>query len=378
MPTDDRCIFAELDHAGRPCIVVSKYWPDGSRFRRRFPNKTVAKKMRARIEEAIAMGTWRDLKIELYEDPKKDLTIEEFSEVYLEEYCRIRNSRPDFKEETLPTIVSIVGHICVKDFTRAHAKFFEKERAKSVKGATVNRGLAVLSNMLTFALDKGLIQIHPMVRYRRIPEERRAIRVMTLEEERTLVEAMLKKDVAVGVYCGLMGETAMRPEEGLRQEWSFISLSQRMLTVDKSKTKRARHIPLSDYAMELLKTIPRIVGCAYVIARLETLDRMKDPRDSFHSARKSVGLDWVTFRDFRHFRASQWVMSGIDLKTVQELMGHSDIHTTMRYAHFAPKHAMRSIIEAQRSEATRWSQAQQETNRRHSEEGILETAVLDA
>jgi integrase len=115
-----------------------------------------------------------------------------------------------------------------------------------------------------------------------------------------------------------------------------------------------------------------------VVARLETLDRLKDPRGSFHSARKTVDLDWVTFRDFRHFRASQWVMSGIDIKTVQELMGHSDIHTTMRYAHFASKHATRSIIEAQRIEAGRWSQAQQETNRRHLEEGVLETAVSDS
>ena len=182
----------------------------------------------------------------------------------------------------------------------------------------------------------------------------------------------------MGVYCGLLGETAMRPEEGLRQQWSFINLSQRLLTVDKSKTKKARHIPLSDYAMELLQMVPRIVGCPYVVARLETLDRLKDPRGSFHSARKTVDLDWVTFRDFRHFRASQWVMSGIDIKTVQELMGHSDIHTTMRYAHFASKHATRSIIEAQRIEAGRWSQAQQETNRRHLEEGVLEAAVSDS
>ena len=356
MPTDDRCIFLELDHAGRSCVVVSKYWPDGSRFRRRFPNRTVARKMRARIEEAIAMGTWRELKKELYEDPKEDLTIERFSQIYLAEYCRIHNTRPDFKEETLRTIVSIIGDVRIKEFTRAHAKTFEAKRSKTVKGATVNRGLAVLSNMLTFALEKGLIEIHPMARYRRIKEEEKALRVMTIEEERKLVEATLAKDLAVGVYCGLLGETAMRPEEGLRQQWAFINLSQGMLTVDRSKTKRARHIPLSDYALELLRMVPRIIGCPYVIARLETMERLKDPRAPFHNARKATGLDWVTFRDFRHFRASQWVIDGVDLKTVQGLMGHSDIHTTMRYAHFAPTHATRSIIEAQRREAERLAQ----------------------
>lgn len=185
------------------------------------------------------------------------------------------------------------------------------------------------------------------------------------------MEATLAKDLAVGVYCGLLGETAMRPEEGLRQQWAFINLSQGMLTVDRFKTKRARHIPLSDYALELLRMVPRIIGCPYVIA-LETMDRLKDPRAPFHNARKATGLDWVTFRDFRHFRASQWVMDGVDLKTVQGLMGHSDIHTTMRYAHFAPTYANRSIIEAQRREAERLAQQfATEINRRHRNLRIL-------
>ena len=63
-------------------------------------------------------------------------------------------------------------------------------------GPTVNRGLAVLSNMFTFALkSKGIIQIHPMTRYGRIPEDQKALRIMDLEEERRLVDAVLEKDV---------------------------------------------------------------------------------------------------------------------------------------------------------------------------------------
>ena len=72
------------------------------------------------------------------------------------------------------------------------------------------------------------------------------------------------------------------------------------------------------------------------------------------------------FRDFRHFRASQWVMRSVDIRTVKELMGHGDIYTTMRYAHFAPLHAARNIIEAQRQEAAGLvrNSTDQETNRR--------------
>src|SRR5262245_26617187 len=59
-------IFEETDkRTGKKYIVGSKYWPDGTRFRRRFSNKTLAKSVLARIEGAIAMGTWMELRREL-------------------------------------------------------------------------------------------------------------------------------------------------------------------------------------------------------------------------------------------------------------------------------------------------------------------------
>ena len=74
-------INREKDHKGRKRIVVSKYWPDASRFRRYFPNMTVAKKAMARIEESIAMGTWKELREELSSAPTKQMTVEEFSTI---------------------------------------------------------------------------------------------------------------------------------------------------------------------------------------------------------------------------------------------------------------------------------------------------------
>src|SRR5262249_49159409 len=154
---------------GKIFLVCSKYWPDGTRFRRRYPNKTIANNVMARIVGAIAMGTWRELKKELTQGPEEDFTIEKFSDVYLEEYCNIRNTRPDFKKETLAVITRIIGDRKIKQFSVADAHYFEKIRSKEVGPATVNRGLAVLSNMLTFARRKGLISRHPMEGYGKLP-----------------------------------------------------------------------------------------------------------------------------------------------------------------------------------------------------------------
>src|SRR5689334_5336431 len=106
-------IFEEIDkRTGKKFIVGSKYWPDRTRFRRRFSNKTLAKNVLGRIEGAIAMGTWKELKKELAgEEEPRDYTIREFADVYFEEYCKIRNTRLDFKEERLKTIKDIVGGV---------------------------------------------------------------------------------------------------------------------------------------------------------------------------------------------------------------------------------------------------------------------------
>jgi integrase len=85
--------------------------------------------------------------------------------------------------------------------------------------------------------------------------------------------------------------------------------------------------------------------------------RYYDLRYPLEQGREVAGLPWVGFHDLRHFRATQWVKEGVDLRTVQVLMGHQSIATTMRYAHFAPPDATHSIIEAQRREAAKWERA---------------------
>src|SRR5262249_39774511 len=115
-------IFEEKEkRTGKTFIVCSKFWPDGSRFRRRFPNKTLATQVMNRIIGAISLGTWRQLKKELTEGPETEYTIKTFAEVYLEEYCKVRNTRWDFKEETLGVITRIVGDRKLKAFSRADA-----------------------------------------------------------------------------------------------------------------------------------------------------------------------------------------------------------------------------------------------------------------
>ena len=54
---------------------------------------------------------------------------------------------------------------------------------------------------------------------------------------------------------------------------------------------------------------------------------------------KRAGLEGLTkVHTFRHTFASHLVMCRVDLPTIQKLLGHADIQTTMIYAHLAPDH----------------------------------------
>ena len=79
--------------------------------------------------------------------------------------------------------------------------------------------------------------------------------------------------------------------------------------------------------------------------------------------KRKANLPWVGFHDLRRYRATQWVRQGVDLRTVQELLGHADIVTTMRYAHFAPDHAIQKIRSVQRSEHEAWIEEREKSGR---------------
>ena len=71
-------------------------------------------------------------------------------------------------------------------------------------------------------------------------------------------------------------------------------------------------------------------------------------RDNIKKSLRTVvtrsGLEHMTLHSLRHTFASQLVMSGVSLRDVQELMGHQNYETTLRYAHLSPDHVKKQVL----------------------------------
>lgn len=75
----------------------------------------------------------------------------------------------------------------------------------------------------------------------------------------------------------------------------------------------------------------------------KTDERLKNIYKAFKAACKKIGLPDLRFHDLRHTTATLMVTDGIDLVTVKDILGHSKIEMTMRYAHPTPENKRRAV-----------------------------------
>ena len=87
-----------------------------------------------------------------------------------------------------------------------------------------------------------------------------------------------------------------------------------------------------------------LAKCACLKAFLGSVSISEEHRERPIWIANQARIDGLTkLHTLRHTFASHLVMSGVDLPTVKKLMGHSDIQTTMIYAHLAPDHLQEAV-----------------------------------
>lgn len=229
--------------------------------------------------------------------------------------------------------------------------------------ATCNRYLDFLRHIFYLAIRDGKTIRNPVVQVKRFKESGGRIRYLTEGEEMRLKEVMNQ------VHWPLVSfalHTGLRQAEQFRLRWEFVDIDRRVITIPRSKSGEIRHVHLNEEALSILRSLSSWMASPWVFPSENPASPL-DPRNVyariFMPAVRQAGIKDVNWHTLRHTFASRLVMAGVDLRTVQELMGHKSITMTMRYVHLSDQHRLDAVNRLVRSN----SESNRDQNRDHKE-----------
>jgi len=282
-------------------------------------------------------------------EPKKEVpTLKEFSKEFLETYARTHNRESEqeakrciLNRHLLPRFGrKPLDQITVRDIERLKADLVQTHRPK-----TINNILSVLRKLLRYAEELEELEKVPRFRLLKIFEQPYSF--LDFEEFEQLVQSTQERDPELGLAVLLAGEAGLRRGELAGLHWQDVSFPLNKLSVVRAmwrnkqvppKGGRSRQVPLTKRLARALKAHRHLKG-KHVLVREDgsawTVEvfRWQGKRAYRLASLPAVERPW---HSLRHTFCSLLAMRGGSPRAIQELAGHQQITTTMKYMHLSP------------------------------------------
>jgi len=131
----------------------------------------------------------------------------------------------------------------------------------------------------------------------------------------------------------------MRASELINLTWQDIDFKQKCIYVEKTKNNESRTLPMHPEVENAL-TDYRKESNGEKVFKYKNKDSLGN---TFRKVMKRLGIKDLCFHSLRHTFGTNLGMNGVDIKTIQELIGHKSIIMTMRYSHPTPEHKKTAI-----------------------------------
>lgn len=302
-------------------------------------NRRAAEKFEHELREQLLNSSEDEASVE----PQTIPTFAQFAERFMATYAPTNNKASEVESKKgilrvhlLPTFGALaLDRIGVAEVEEYKARKLTANMARK----SINNQLTVLRKILATAVEWRVIASVPQIKWLKTaaPE----FDFLTFEEASQLISAAAP-DWRAAITIAI--RTGLRQGELRALRWSDVDLDAGRFVVRRAvwrdiistpKNGRAREIPLSKQAVTALREHPRR-GEVVFSAPDGTMLSKGAMRWPLWNVCKGAGLRRIGWHVARHTFASHLVMRGAPLKAVQELMGHSTIEMTMRYAHLSP------------------------------------------
>lgn len=205
--------------------------------------------------------------------------------------------------------------------TREVVAEFVQDLTGAYATATINRSLGALSKALADAWERGETPVDYSSLVKRLPENNQRTVYLDMKEVRTLADAA-SEPVKAAIWIALL--TGCRRGEICKIQAQDIGRDTIRLPAGNTKTLRYREVPIVPALRPWLKHLPLAINFEGV-------------KSGFRRAREKVDMAHVHFHDLRHSCATIMLKLGVELHVVREILGHSSVKVTERYAHVMVK-----------------------------------------
>lgn len=221
-------------------------------------------------------------------------------------------------------------------------------KAYKRSGATVNRYIATLSHVLTFAVkERRLLDRNPVGDISRKAESRGRTRFLSDEERATLLAACAKSEwPALRTLVLLAITTGARRGELLSLRWADVDMKAGRALVRETKNDEQRTLPLAGKALEALRELKlqNSARSSYVFPAMNGRDEPYEYFDGrWYAALEVAGLKDFHFHDLRHTTASMLAAQGCSLLEIADVLGHKTLAMVKRYSHLVVDHKAKVI-----------------------------------
>lgn len=235
-------------------------------------------------------------------------------------------------------VVPAFGRLYMDEVEKRHIIDFIAKQLETHKPGSVNRVIILLRYIYNCAIrwEVAGIKKNPTQGIPLLEENNKKERFLSKEEAEKLLEATRNSPNKMLQYIiPMLILTGARKNEVIHAKWEDFNFEQKVWRIPISKSGKARYVPISAGVEQLLANVPVYEGCDLVFPNPKTLKPYVSFFYAWDTVRKSVGLEDVRVHDLRHSFASFLVNAGRSLYEVQNILGHTQIKTTQRYAHLS-------------------------------------------
>jgi integrase len=243
-------------------------------------------------------------------------------------------------------LLTTFGNVPLSMFTPDVIRQWRVDLALRHKPATVGKYLSRLRAILRYARACGWLDSDPFAAIRVPGAGEPRVRYLLPDERVRLLAAcrQSRNPLLYAVVVVALG-TGGRKDEVRCLQWPAVDLDMRVVRFVKTKTHRARAVPLVGECFDVVVQLwqERRGGVPWVFPSWRG-DKPVAITSPWETARDAAGIKDFRFHDLRHSFASYLAMNGASLRDIAELLGHSSVQMTLIYTHLMPAHT-RGVVE---------------------------------